>query len=70
MAVVQVSIDGARIDLVHFRYNVVLDRVVYYPLFCLQFILMGLLTNLKCRIGLLARGMYSLDAFCMQMTLY
>ena len=47
----------ARIYLVHFRYNVVLDRVVYYSLFCLQFKLMGLLTNLKVyRIGLLARG--------------
>ena len=40
-------LDGARTYLVHFRYSVVLDRVVYYPLFCLQFILMVLLTNLK-----------------------
>jgi len=44
---VQLSLDGARTSLVHFRYNVVLHRVVYYPLFCLQFILMGLLTNLN-----------------------
>jgi len=45
MVVVQLSLDGARTYLVHFRYNVVLDRMVYYPLFCLQFILMGLLRN-------------------------
>jgi len=27
----QLSLDGARTSLVHFRYNVVLDKVVYYP---------------------------------------
>ena len=47
MVVVQLSSNGATAYLVHFRYNVVLDRVVYYPLFCLQFILMELLRNLK-----------------------
>ena len=46
MVAVQLLLDGARTYLVHFRYSVVLDRVVYYPLFCLQFILMVLLTNL------------------------
>jgi len=31
MVAVQLSLDGVRTYLVHFRYDVVLDRVVYYP---------------------------------------
>ena len=31
MVAVQLSLDGARTYLVLFRYNVVLDRVEYYP---------------------------------------
>jgi len=47
MVVVQLSLDGARIYLVHFRYNVVLDRVVYYSVLFAGYI-DGIIDKLEC----------------------